>query len=119
MQFTPATALRLGTTVEEMIWHPDIAVMKGAELLRKLLDSYDGDFIKALVSYNAGSLRCSEGKTLGYHTDGDYPMDVIKWSNTAILLHLPSSSAAAALILSAGIVSAGLILGDVWKPRWA
>jgi len=55
-----------GTTVPQ---NPDeredplLNVRMGTKLLRYLQDKHDGNWIKTLASYNAGSSRCGRGKT--------------------------------------------------------
>ncbi len=52
-------------TCSEIMSDEDQAVRAGTAYLKMLLDKYDGDFVKAAVAYNAGSVRCGRGKTWG------------------------------------------------------
>ena len=51
MQLMPGTAQELGADAED----PEQNIDAGARLLRELLIKYDGDVVKALAAYNAGS----------------------------------------------------------------
>ena len=51
MQLMPATARQLGV---ENPFIPEENVRGGVQLMRQLLDRYNGDFRKALAAYNAG-----------------------------------------------------------------
>jgi soluble lytic murein transglycosylase-like protein len=120
MQFQPASAEAQGVTIEQMMQDETLAISIGGQLLRRLLDRYEGDFVKAAVSYNAGSLRCGYSTTFGYYTEGNYALDVVKWSNTAIRAGLPSASVniASTLILAASALAAVAIYTGYWSPKW-
>ncbi len=51
MQLMPATAKAMGANPHDMQENIDA----GTRLLRDLLVKYDGDVVKALAAYNAGS----------------------------------------------------------------
>ena len=120
MQFIPETAAAQGANIEQMMQDDNFAITIGAKLLSKLVNKYDGDIVKAAASYNAGSPVCNgSSTTFGYRSNGDYPMDVIKWSNTAANMKLPMKSLPLGAIMTAtGVFVAGIILADIWKPKW-
>ncbi len=126
MQFTEATALGYGTTPERMMWDPAHAISVGVRLLRDLYEKNGRDFIKALAIYNSGGLYCGSPTTFGYRTNGDYILDVIKWTNAAIDMQLAQTSKPALpLLVFAGVTITGLVMtgilkaeGPVTKWRW-
>lgn len=66
MATKPATATAmLGRPVSarELMRDDAVAVDAGAAYLRYQLGRYESDFVKAAVGYNAGSVRCGQGKT--------------------------------------------------------
>lgn len=117
MQFVPTTADQYGTSVEQMLQDPVLAIDIGTKFLRDLLKRYDGDFIMATAAYNAGTPRCGGSTTFGYVSDNDYSFQVVQWSNTAIKFGLPKPSIAAPFIATMGLVAAGLIMADVIKLK--
>ncbi len=120
MQFLPTTAAAQGTSIELMMQDDTLAIMTGGKLLSKLLARYNGDIVKAAASYNAGSPVCNNSSTtFGYRSNGDYPMDVVKWANTATNMKLlPNKSLLGVAFVAAGVFTAGIILADIWKPKW-
>lgn len=52
-QLMPQTARELGVDP----WNPATNLQGGARYLRKMLDRFDGDLVRALAAYNAGPLR--------------------------------------------------------------
>lgn len=121
MQFLPSTAEALGYPIEALMQDDGLAILAGAKLLASNLDRYQGDAIKAFVSYNAGSPRCGGATTFGYQTNGDYALDVVRWSNTALHMRLPlvrGGGAIPFLLAAIGVAAAGALYKGLWKPRW-
>lgn len=47
----------------ELLGDYDLQIDLGAKMLADLRDRYDGDFVKAAIAYNAGRIRCGNGRT--------------------------------------------------------
>lgn len=50
-------------TENELLNDYDLQIDLGTKLLSQLRDKYGGDYVKAAIGYNAGSVRCGNGNT--------------------------------------------------------
>lgn len=75
MQLLPATAAALG--VEE-IRNPAQNIMGGARFLRVLANRFDGDMVKVLSGYHAGSMRVLSRDATPFAATDDYVRKVLK-----------------------------------------
>lgn len=102
MQFIGPVARDYGTTPDEIVRDPNVAIEVAGELLRDKIERHGFDLPKIAASYNAGSPRCSKpGTTFGWVTNGDYPMKVVQYSNTAFELGMTKSASMAPAVLMA------------------
>lgn len=116
MQFTEPTAHAFGTNVESLLDNSSHALERAAALLASHLRKVSGDPVKAFTLYNAGRLRCEKpSTTFGYVTNGDYPMNVIRWSNTALSIDLGRPSSVLPILVSVGIMSSAYMAAKFWK----
>lgn len=60
---TAGSMLGQPVTSQQLLDDPALAIEAGARYLRYQLDRYDGDFVRAAVAYNAGSVKCGRGST--------------------------------------------------------
>lgn len=66
MAMTPGTATGLAgrkVTSQQLMDDPALAVDLGAKYIRVNLDANGGDYMRAALAYNAGSVRCGRGTT--------------------------------------------------------
>jgi soluble lytic murein transglycosylase len=84
MQLMPATAkstarsLGLDYDLGSLIARPDYNVQLGSTYLKQMVDRFDGHYIKAIASYNAGPGRVV--RWVAEHGDPSDPsVDVIDW----------------------------------------
>jgi hypothetical protein len=66
MAILPSTASLLagrGVSSQELLSNNALSIDLGAKYLRQNLDANVGDFVRAAVAYNAGSVRCGTGST--------------------------------------------------------
>lgn len=75
MQLLPATAKALGV---EDIHDPAQNVMGGARFLRVLANRFDGDLVKVLSAYHAGSMRVASRDATPFAATDDYVRKVLK-----------------------------------------
>lgn len=105
MQFIGRTARTYGTTPDEIVNNPSKAIQAAGELLADSIERFGFDLPRIAAAYNGGPgviSRCGKaGTTFGWRTNGDYPMKVVKFANTAVAAKMTSarSSALPALIL--------------------
>lgn len=65
MAMLPSTASTLaGRSVssQELMDDPELAIDLGTRLIQHNLERYGGDYVKAAVAYNAGSVKCGRGR---------------------------------------------------------
>lgn len=83
MATVPSTARaaldRPDITARSLLADPDLAIQAGTAYLKQCLDRYGGDFMRAAVCYNAGSVRCGRGRPFGRTTDEDVCPDPRGW----------------------------------------
>ena len=60
---TASMMLGHGVTSQQLLDDPAMAIEAGTRYLAYQLGRYDGDFVKAAVAYNAGSVKCGRGST--------------------------------------------------------
>ena len=120
MQIIEPTANKFGYTIPQIQSDDATAITAGAHIFKYFLDKAGGDLVKAAAFYNGGTgVPCTGQFTFGYRTQGDYPMAVVRYANTAAMMGLPRhKSLLAGVFVAAGVTAAGLILADVWKPKW-
>lgn len=95
MQFLASTAKHYGTSAAALLENPALAIDVGANLLADLIDKFGLDLPRVAASYNSGGARCGkEGTTFGLKTEGDYPMKVVKYANSATRLRAPVAGGA-------------------------
>jgi len=93
MQFMGPVAGEYGTSPDEIVRRPELAIEVAAELLADKVERHGFDLPKIAAAYNAGSPRCSKpGTTFGWITNDDYPMKVVRYSNTAFELGMTKAS---------------------------
>ena len=66
MAILPSTASLLagrGVSSAELMQNNALSIDLGAKYLKQNLDANGGDFVRAAVAYNAGSVRCGTGRT--------------------------------------------------------
>lgn len=114
MQFIGQTARSYDTTPTEIVNNPSKAIEVAGELLADFVKRFGRDLPKIAAAYNGGPgvlSKCGkEGSTFGWKTNGDYPMKVLRVSNTAFALGMTSArrSFVPALLL------AGIGAGIAW-----
>ena len=86
---TVAAGLGLPAPSAQDLFDPALNIRLGATYFASLLKRYGGDYVSAAVGYNAGSVRCAEGRTCksfwGVCTDGSpYPLWAIQGANAAL-----------------------------------
>jgi len=75
-----------GGNKDGRLFDPKLNTRLGTKNLRRLLDKYEGNFIRALAGYNAGSARCStKDKDWGLVQDTGYVNKCLSFSNEATL----------------------------------
>jgi hypothetical protein len=60
---TASSMMGHGVSSQQLLDDPAMAIEAGTRYLRYQLDRYGGDFVKAAVAYNAGSVKCGRGST--------------------------------------------------------
>lgn len=123
MQMIAPTANRYGVTPTQLMQSPTQALFAAARYIQALVDQVGTDLVRVAAAYNAGvgSLKkCGkQGSTFGWYTNGDYPMEVVQYSNTFIGLRLApvqSNSMLGALFATVGLgIAAGIYTG---KLKW-
>lgn len=115
MQFIRTTAIQYGTNPTEIVQNPAIAIAAAGDFLSDLAERLGLDLPRIAAAYNGGLgvlSKCGkEGSTFGWQTNHDYPMHVVRYSNTAVALGLrPVASRNAGLVL-ATLIGAGLAWG--------
>lgn len=70
-QFVPATGKAYGLETEEDFFNPSKSLMASATHFKELVDTYQGDELKALLAYNQGQGRVGKGSLEAYDS-GDY-----------------------------------------------
>lgn len=116
MQFIAPVAFDYGTNPTEIVEDPYVAIEVGAELLADLIDRFGFDLPKIAAAYNAGSPRCSKsGTTFGWRTNGDYPMVVVRYANTALELGLSKNAGAAGAVFLA--LAGASVAWGIWTDR--
>ena len=102
MQFIGPVAREYGTSADEIVRDPNKAIEVAADLLVDEIERHGFDLPKIAASYNAGSPRCSKaGTTFGWITNGDYPMKVVRYSNTAFELGMTKAASMMPAVLLA------------------
>lgn len=105
MQMIGIVAREYGVTTEQLMSNPSVAIDAGTRLLSDLVGHVGFDLPRVSASYNGGRgvlSKCGkEGTTFGWRTNHDYPMKVVRYSNTAIALGLKSSSVGPAVMVAA------------------
>lgn len=115
MQFIGQTARAYGTTPTEIVNNPTKAIEVAGELLGDFIDKFGFDLPRIAAAYNGGPgvlSKCGkEGSTFGWRTNGDYPMKVVRYANTAFAEGMTDarSTALPAILLAA--VGAGIAWG--------
>ena len=93
MQFIGQTARKYGTSPDEIVNNPNKAIEVAGNLLSDMRGRFGFDLPKLAAAYNAGGPRCSkEGTTFGWKTNDDYPMQVVRYSNTAFELGMTNAA---------------------------
>lgn len=104
MQFIGPVARQYGTSPDELVRRPELAIEVSADLLSDLISRHGFDLPKIATSYNAGSPRCSKpGTTFGWVTNGDYPMQVVRYSNTAFELGMTKAASVMPAVMLAAL----------------
>jgi soluble lytic murein transglycosylase-like protein len=75
MQLLPATAAALGV---EDIHDPAQNILGGARFLRVLANKFEGDLVKVLSAYHAGSMRVLSRDATPFAATDDYVRKVLK-----------------------------------------
>lgn len=91
MQLTDP-GVKEGHPNSELLSNPDLNIQLGTKYFAKHWKRYDGDFVKAIAAYNAGSWRCWNDQTpadlkknpWGAAMWGDYVTNVIKRINGCV-----------------------------------
>lgn len=112
MQFIEQTAARYGTTPTRLVENPAHAIETAAELIMDLGERVGFDLVRIAAAYNGGFGRCGKvGTTFGWYTNGDYPLNVVKYNNTFIeqKLAVPASGGAGLLAAAAGLTAAWFV----------
>jgi hypothetical protein len=60
---TASSMLGQKVSSQNLLDDPAMAIEAGTRYIRYQLDRYGGDFVKAAVAYNAGSIKCGRGST--------------------------------------------------------
>jgi soluble lytic murein transglycosylase len=87
MQLMPATAkhvakgLKLRYRKDDLTRSPDYNMVLGRAYLQELLDHFDGSYVLAIASYNAGPDRLGGWMTT-YGDPRDHGVDVVDWIET-------------------------------------
>lgn len=84
MQIQNSTAPSCGGTPRDML-EPARNIDCGAQVLQRQMKRYGRDLPAVAAAYNAGSVRCNVGRNVwSLHSTGDYPGNVLRYSNAAI-----------------------------------
>lgn len=125
MQFIGNAARQYGTSPDEIMRRPSVAIDVAGDLLRDLVDRFGFDLPKIAAAYNGGagifSKGCGkEGTTFGWFTNGDYPARVVRYSNTAFELGMTKASTMlpAVLLAATGIGIGWAIYTDKLTVKW-
>jgi soluble lytic murein transglycosylase-like protein len=124
MQMIAPTANKFGATPTQLMQSTSASLTAAARYIQAIAAQVGGDLVRVAVAYNAGvgALdKCGKsGTTFGWHTNGNYPMDVVQYANTFLALRLappaPVTSIVGALLATVGVgIAAGIYTG---KIRW-
>lgn len=121
MQFIAPTAANYGASPDELITNPAKSLDIGGQLIVDLAEKVGFDLVRIAAAYNGGYNRCGkEDTTFGWQTHGDYPMEVVKYTNTFVEMQLvasPGSSIVGAFVLTLGVgLAAGFYTGRIRNP---
>lgn len=89
MQFIDSTARAYGASGPQLMGKPKLAIDIAAEFVADKMEKHGFDPVLLAAAYNAGTPRCGgSSPTFGLVANHDYPMSVVKYSNTALALEL-------------------------------